>query len=305
MEQNEEKIMRIIISGSSGFLGKHILERLAGSDMEIYALTSQIGTLAGFCEGFSNIKVSGRDALHNREIPVSADTVLINCAFPRNTRGENFAVGLDYISELLQDAVDQGIGAVINISSQSVYDPQRDYAADEESPVIPSSLYAVGKYASEMVTRAVCRDRSYTNIRLASLIGPGFDQRVVNKLVKFAISSGRISVKDNAQRFGFLDVEDAVSGILSILDLPAENWSNVYNLGGNQTYSLVEIARSIVSVFSDTYQKKVEVEIQKDDSAAKLNTALDCSRLQKEAGYRQNITLEESIRRIAGVCGGI
>ena len=86
MEQNEEKIMRIIISGSSGFLGKHILERLAGSDMEIYALTSQIGTLAGFCEGFSNIKVSGKDALHNREIPVSADTVLINCAFPRNTR---------------------------------------------------------------------------------------------------------------------------------------------------------------------------------------------------------------------------
>lgn len=289
--------MKVIISGAGGFLGNALLQRMKEKTaIEVYALTSQVEQMRLRFPECQNINICSKNSVQNREIPITSDTVLLNCAFPRNAKGEQFALGLNYVSQLLQSAVIQGVGAVINISSQSIYDQKRDRAAAETDNAHLDSVYAVGKYASELLTEAICFNRPYTNVRLASLIGPQFNQRVINKLVECAFKTGKLYIRNGEQQFGFLDIEDAVNGIINILDVKTYVWKPVYNLGGNRTYSLLDMAEIIVAIFKKEYGKQLKIEIETDDT--KLNTALDCSLLQKDTGYMQQITMEQSVYRI-------
>ena len=98
------------------------------------------------------------------------------------------ADGLKYIQSVFEKSVEGNAAVIVNISSQSVYSQKRTEAATEETPVCLESPYAVGKYAVELMLESICRGSKtrYTNLRMASLIGPGFDQRIVNRLVRQA-----------------------------------------------------------------------------------------------------------------------
>lgn len=290
--------MRIIVTGASGFLGKNIVKKLIDDgQVEIHALTSQTEILQREFAGVNNVKVGESEDIALGKYNFNKEDVLINCAFPRLAMGGEFAQGLEYISRTLSSAVERGIGAVINISSQSVYSSQRNSAASESDTLVDlETVYATGKYATELLTGVTCYKTAYTNIRMASLIGPTFNQRITNKLVDNALGNGEISVATGKEKFGFLDIEDAVMGILEIIQLPSEKWKKVYNLGGRQEYSLLEIANTIAKVFQEEMGRAIEVKISPGTST--INTALDTTLLSMDTGYQQGVTLEESIRKI-------
>lgn len=293
----KEANMRIIITGAGGFLAQHLIKRFAeNKSITLCALTSQYEKLEKQFRKEQNINIYDKDAIQQKQLILSEKDILINCAFPRNQAGTAFAEGLLYIQTVLLAAAKQGVGAVINISSQSVYDPERSYPAAEHSPLCLNTVYAVGKYTSELLTESICTAIPYTNLRMASLIGPGFEQRITNKLAKAALLNGELTVMENKQQFGFLDIEDAVDGIENIIGLDAMRWSGIYNLGGDHTYSLLEIAEVIADILWKKYGRKIQIRTKKDTQV--LNTSLNCSLIKKETGYKQNRTLEYSMSKI-------
>ena len=136
---------------------------------------------------------------------------------------------------------------------------------------------------------------------MASLIGPGFDQRLVNRLIRQALETGSISVKNNQQVFGFLDVEDAARGILSLADFPAERWKECYNLGIGTGYRLTEIAAAVQEVLRSKYGVETAADVQDGDE--RLNTAVNAERIAAETGFVPCISLHQSIEKIAAAEG--
>ena len=283
----------IAITGAGGFLGSALLKQLVTrQDVRIYAFTFDFER-----ERPDFIKNEAVIPVDNSEVDsfdFSRVDVVIHCAFPRNAASSIIADGLDFVAKVLKKAA--SAGAVINISSQSVYDPNRTAPAKETDKCFLDSKYAVGKYASELLNNTLCAGIPHTNIRMASLIGPNFDQRVTNKLVNIALETGSLTVNDDAQYFGYLDIEDAARGILSLLDIPAQNWKTVYNLGSARTYTLKTIAETVADVISRECGKKIEIQLQAADAV--LNSSLDADRLQADTGFAPSVSLEESIRRI-------
>lgn len=286
---------KIVITGAGGFLGTALLQRLAAqADVEVTAFTFDFER-----ERETFVRAENIVPLDNSEaadFDYSQTDVLINCAFPRNAESAVIANGLSFIADVIRKAAADKIGSLINISSQSVYNPMREKPASEEDALYLETKYAVGKYASELLTNTLCADIPHTNIRMASLIGPAFDQRVTNKMVTAALETGKLRIVDNQQYFGYIDIEDAVSGILSLLTIPASGWHAVYNLGDTRTYTLKDIAETIVSVFRSEQGKQIEIEVAADDKI--LNSALDGALLRNHTGFAPGITLEESISRI-------
>lgn len=290
--------MKLIITGAGGFLGQELIRQLAlEEDYYIYALTSQTEKLKEKYADNSRVQVCHKDILLKEDISLANTDVLINCAFPRNSSGEQFEDGLEYIKNILLSAVKFGVGAVINISSQSLYNQHRQSPANEVDSVCLDSMYALGKYTIEMLVKVICSDIVYTNIRMASLIGPGFDQRVTNKFVNKAFQAEELSVKNGNQYFGFLDVEDAARGILKLMQTPFEKWKNIYNLGSQKGYTLLDIAKVVAEVMEKHYGKKVMIEIIEDNF--QVNSTIDSALLMKDTGYHPQISLEDSILRIA------
>lgn len=286
---------KIVITGASGFLGSHLVRRMLGNGQyEVYALSSKPEQLKEKISG-ENIIYCYKDDLNAEMLK---DSNVISCAYPRNSTGIAVADGLKYIKNVFEVAVESEASAIINISSQSVYSQLRTEAATEETELCLESPYAVGKYAVELMLESICKwsKTKYTSLRMASLIGPGFDQRIVNRFVKQAMETGKLTVKKNQQRFGFFDVEDAVSGIVAMLGVNKLLWKPVYNLGGEGSYTLTEIAEIVKKVVTAKAGKRVEINVIEGEEIG--NSEIDAGLFGEEFGSLQVHTLRESIERI-------
>ena len=290
----------IVLTGASGFLGRNLLSALDGEGARIITVTSKSeNELLDLCS------LKNKDTLQDVCSPRDRQSIsralrradfLINCAFPRSSEGAELAMGLEFTSWLFEEAASQGARAVVNISSQSVYSQHRTEPATEETPVCPESSYAVAKYATELMLNTSCKSIPHTSIRLASLIGPGFDQRVVNKMAHKALTDGRVIVLNCESHFGYLDYLDATAGILALVHGHQSQWKTVYNLGPINSVTLEDVAKTIKSCAIER-DKKVLLDISNTNEGV-INTSLDSSRFYKSFEWIPQISLRKSINRI-------
>ena len=293
---------KVVLTGAGGFLGSHLLVELVGRGTEVCAVssksTAQLLSSAG-SEGadLSLLKVIGHDDWNGLAAEISDADVLVNCAFPRNVDGYQLAEGMGYLQKLFAAAGSSQVGAVVNISSQSVYSQKRTEPACEDTPVCLESKYAVAKYASEQLLEAYFADRPHTNIRLASLIGPGFDQRVVNKMTRCAMESGLIEVCDNGSRFGYLDVLDAANALAAVCESDPTVWEHVYNLGPEDGVTLTEIADCVMKEVAARCGRQVKLQMACSDSGA-TTSVLDSSLFVRSFNWEAHNSLSGTVKRI-------
>ena len=286
--------MRIAITGSGGFLGTTLAEYLLdNTEHELLLLTSQVEKTGKKHSGKRIIVFSNENLEIFRAIKID---ILINCAFPRNADGVQMASGLKYISDVLSAAVEGNVSAVINISSQSVYSLQRIEPASEQTMLVLENGYAVGKYAAELMTNTICNGIPHTNIRMASLVGAGFEQRITNKFISLALEGKKLHIVGGKQRFGFLDVRDAVKALSLLLDSNYRKWEEKYNLGGGESYTLEYIARTVCELSNEYCQKPVNYEVEEAD--VWQNSALNAAKFRETFRWEPIYALRDTLKSI-------
>lgn len=285
---------KIVITGASGFLGSCLVERLKDDcRYTVYALSSKPDDLMQRIGG-TNVSYNYKDAMVAEMLK---DGIVINCAYPRNSTGRTIADGLKYIQRVFEAAVENCAAEIINISSQSVYSQQRTEAATEDTPICLESPYAVGKYAIELMLESICRGSKtrYINLRMASLIGPGFDQRIVNRFAMKLINGEAVKVVRQPKKMGFLDVEDAVSAILAIVSAIPNSIQPIYNVGNGNGYTVEEIYNVVSSVLRNQISIPQPVYENGMDTSS---TVVSYERLHKDTGFIPTIDLDKSVKRI-------
>ncbi len=286
---------KIMVTGAAGFLGRNLVAELVRRGHAVYAVTSKSEEELG-ANGLAAV-VGNRDFETISEL-LDATDVLVNCAFPRNVDGRKLAEGMDYLQRVFATAGASNVGSVVNISSQSVYSQSRTEPAREDTPVCLESKYAVAKYASEQLLEAYCGNKLHTNIRLASLIGPGFDQRFINVMAKRALENGIVEVSDSGSRFGFLDVDDAVTALVALCECaPLDSLGRVYNLGIEGSYSSTDVADELVRVFRDLGWG-VELRHRESQGSSSTSSELDSACFQRDFGWEACESLHSSALKI-------
>lgn len=278
---------RIVITGAGGFLGKELL--FMGRDLNIVAVSSQ------------KVKVSTNTILIDRnnffdDFRFMDTDILVNCAFPTYANGTQIADGMEFVKKLLMKAENEAVGGVINISSQSVHGLKRTDIASEISPISLESVYAAGKYATELLTNSLCRNIPHMNIRMASLIGADSGQRVINRMIRKVVRGEDLTVAMNARRFGFLDVRDAAAALLRLVQMLDNGWEETYMLGSGHAYSLKEMADTILNEYKKYNSNGFE--IRQVDSDETGNSGVDSSKLYSLLGWKPEYTLADSVSDI-------
>lgn len=298
--------MRIMLTGAGGFLGRHLIGMLTAAGHHVIAVSSQPEA------ELRNAWVASSEQLRGELIEVVSTTdlfavaddrfasldVLVNAGFPRAATGPLLAQGLDFQARLFGEAAQAGVGRAVNISSQSVYDGERAVAAAEGDEAYLDTPYATAKYASEIIAEALLGDIPLVHLRLSSLIGPGFDQRLVNKMVLRALAGHDLQVAGGAQIFDFMDVRDAARAVALMCEAPLQGSPETVNIGSANPMTLLEIAECVVRVLHEDFAVDTVVNVEPAESAPR-SSALDCRKLIEEYGFAVEYDLRSTIRAIA------
>ena len=287
---------KVIICGAAGMVGRGLLEYIAehNCDMEIWAAGRNIDQLKQY-ESPTIHPIQNKDV--ENVLTLNQMDVMLQMAFPRNVKPEQWADGISFAANMLKLAKAYEVKSVVNISSQSIYGLNRTEPADEESPISLNSPYTTGKYCMELLMEQLFSDRPYTNIRLSTIIGPATPERVVNKFLATIIAGNNILIKGGKQVFTLLDIRDAAAGLVTLLMSNANKWRHVYNLGTEEHIGILEIAEKCESVAEMHGIFKTKVVVEQNDEVV-LNSLVKVDAFYEDFSWKAAHTIDDSIDNI-------
>lgn len=298
---------KVLVTGATGQLGLNLVRTLAQrpADFSVVAVGRSPAKLKALFRDLPNVELCAikPDFLGYDLGGVDA---VVHCAFTRmqGTAGE-IAESLAYTQRLFELVRKKQVAKLINISSRSVYDQSQPLPWGEATPVMPNTPYAMAKYATELMTRQVAQANAFvraTNLRM-SVINGGLPGPVmidfITKVVGRALKEHRIDLRGGTQILDVLNVADAVSAIIQLLELPPTDWSTEYNLGSGKPTSIVELAQVIKDEVEQILGEGNEVAITlTEDPSVSLQYGLDCSALQALTGWRPVNAIRQTVREV-------
>lgn len=300
-------VKTVMVTGAGGYLGHKLVTKLADEGYKVFAFSRTKKAIEAIYSSDENVLCFDSQDLDTGVIRLGSVDYLIHCAFARpHYTNEQIADSLKFTSRLMAKATMNQVPAIINISSQSVYGTKQKPLWTEDTPVIPETVYAQGKYASElMVENAhLLNKQTYvTSLRLASLSGGDGGLAPVDllsKLVERAVKNETITILGGQQRLERLDIRDAVDAITALLKTDYHLWEPVYNLGADNTYSILEISEKVIYLANKHYGKnsRLEIESSREDLPS---FGMDSGRLRKLTDWAPKYDLDSTIESLLKV----
>ena len=287
----------ILIVGAGGVLGSNLINHIAQQEYYIYAVDLKKDLMISRINPHKNILFFDISELLNGKIKLSEIDIVVQCAFSRSQDGWALVESINLTETIFKLAVEYKIPKLVHISSQSVYGKYREHYSKENDKLNPFDMYGVAKFACEKISSYMSSPATQiTNIRLASLIGPQFPERVVSKMIESAKNYSQINVVGGSQVFSFLDIRDAVYGLTCLLEHSNKEWQSVYNLGTKKSYSIIEIAEEIAEYFKDTTNKDIFINVEEKNIIQQ--NLLDIERFEKDFDWKPKYNLNDSIKEI-------
>lgn len=282
----------IFVTGASGFLGSNLItELLKDDDTKVIAVLGRPEDKANLLPESHNITVYPCSSLFTTDFG-HVDT-LIHTAFSRGDNLQGLTASIEMTEKVIELVNNQDIDSIINISTQGLYQGLKPgEKVTEEGTIGPNTAYGLAKWAVENMLKLGCK-KCFTNIRMASL---STNARFLDFFVDSVIAHKDITITAPNQYASIMDVADAVAGIVSVVDLPLNQRSTVYNLGPGVQHSILEYAQAANEVGETFGFASTNIII--DDSGKDFAICMDCSKLKSQTGWKPKVTKNMMLQRM-------
>ena len=323
--------MRVLVTGTAGFIGSHVAIRLLERGDEVigfdnlsdyYDVGIKKARLARFADhpNYTHIQADLADrasveavfATHQpqRVVHLAAQAGVRYAAQNPHVYVSSNVTGFLHI---LEGCRHHGVEHLVFASTSSVYGANTRMPFSEHQPTEhPLTLYAATKKANEMMAHSYAHLYGIpsSGLRFFTVYGPWGRPDMALFLFTKAIGAGEpIKVFNHGRhKRSFTYVDDIVEGVIRTLDvIPTANpdWqgaapdpasSNVpyriYNIGNEQP---VELLRYI-EVLEDCLGSKANMEMLPLQAGDVPDTEADVSELIRAVDYRPKVSVEEGVR---------
>jgi len=298
--------MRILLTGSSGFVGKHLCHELKTHGHETIGMDIAPVETGPAPDHFIARSITDLDTVSRVIVEVAPDACIHLAAWafagggdPRMVTDINF-LGAFNIFEAFKKA--RSPARILFISSSQVYGMSaRPTPIHEEERFQPDSLYAVTKAAADNLALCYAR-RQNLNLVVArphNHIGPGQSPlfavpsfaRQVAAIRRGATPQMKVGNLDN--RRDFTDVRDIVRAYRLLLEKGQPG--KAYNIASGHAARMGDILEKLCHIAG------VRPEIIRDEALYRpldQSPVLDITRLQTDTGWAASIPLDQTLANI-------
>jgi len=304
--------MKVLVTGGCGFIGSNFIRYLLRQADEYRVVNLDALTYAGNPANLADLQGDSRYAFVHGDI---CDRALVEEVMAAGVETVVHMAAESHVDRSILDAADfvrtnvlgtqtlldvarkMSVRRFVHVSTDEVYGSLGPVGRfSEEQPLSPNSPYAASKAASDLLVRAYVQTYGVPAIitRASNNYGPyQFPEKVIPLFITNALEGRGLPVYGDGQHVReWLFVEDHCEGLMRVLQ--AGRVGEVYNIGGGQECTNLELARLIVQAVGIADEK---IRFVNDRPAHDRRYALNSDKLSVELGWRPRTTLAEGLAR--------
>jgi len=243
--------MKILLTGSEGFIGKHLAEKLKehtiiridrklNNEIMDVVLDTKFDVII-HCAAQTSLPLSKEDPIKDAE-----DNILATIHLLKNYKYKKF----------------------VYISTAAIYPDSKDPISEDVKIDYIDSPYGVSKYAGELYVKLLAKD--HLILRLANVHGKGQEEKSEANVMAHFLKDDPIVVYGGDQTRDFIPVEEVTDHVVKCLNL-----SGTYNIGSGKATKIKDLAWQFVK------DRGVNMIIKDSIEGEKHNSALNISKLER------------------------
>ncbi len=273
---------KILVTGSSGFIGKEIVKRLDKSKV------------------ITDSNNSERIELQNREQVMkldSADMVIhLGGKTPQKELkwSEYFDNNVIGTLNVLEYCIQKKVKKMIYVSSY-VYGNPKYCPIDENHPINPHNAYTESKYLGERLCEFYCNrsDLNLIILRPFNIFGEYMrDGFLITNLINSVKTGKKLTIVNKNSKRDFLHVDDFVNLIVKLIDYDFK--FEIFNVGAGESYSFEDIIKKIERI---TFQK-INVGYEENKEIFIDDIKADISKIKNKTNWQPRIKFDKGLEKM-------
>lgn len=294
----------VLVTGATGFLGRHLCRRLVSLGAEVHGLTrrevpSEVddGSII-WHTGDVTDPASLRDALNSAAPSVVFHLAAYGTTFDEFNREAGFETNVRG-SLNLWEAISNPECRLIAVGSCGEYGQLRGVAREDAS-CEPIGSYAATKHAGVSLLGALGREtgREVVILRPFGPYGPGDrSNRIVPYVIRRLLNGQDVEVTAGEQLRDYTFIEDQIEAFVLAATSPLAETGRVYNIGSGHRISLKELVTAIARTVSEEAVARVHFGARPYREGEVWEMCASIDRARRELGYEPRTSLSEGLWR--------
>ena len=272
----------ILITGSSGFIGKHLIKKIPRYNIPIEK---------------NGKKIDLRDK--EKVLKIKRVNTVIHLAgktpySKRLSNNEIFEHNILGTLNILEYCISKKVEKLIFVSSY-IYGNSKNNPINEKHIVQPHNTYTKSKYLAEELCKDYAKKFGIKLIILrpfnlfGNLQKKGF---LISNIIEAIKNNSSISITNKNNKRDYLLIDDFIDVILKMIDFDCK--LEIFNIGSGKSYSF----EKIIQLFEKKSGKKIKREnkVSKDNNISKIQA--DISKITKKTGWHPKYNFEEGVEKI-------
>jgi nucleoside-diphosphate-sugar epimerase len=249
---------KVLITGSTGFIGANLVQRAVGAGSDVYILTRKLSNTWRINDKLEDVTryivdLSDQDSLGSAILSIKPDIIYHTAAYGGNPSQKDFMkiIESNYIgtANLVNACKKVGFDLFVNTGSSSEYgikgSPMR-----ENDLLEPVNEYAVSKSAATLYSQFVARTEKLPIVTLRLFSPYGCYEgstRLIPSVILDCIRKKNPKITSLSFVRDFIFVDDVIEAYLKILDA-SEIGGEIINIGSGRQHSIGDAVNKIIEL---------------------------------------------------------
>ena len=293
--QNAFAGRRVMVTGASGFLGRHLCRRLTEFDAELFAAGRGDQPDGIPTKHWCRFNWADSSQVQQAVAKVKPEILFHLAGVADGRRGREWVLptlhgNLTATVHLLTAVADLGCQRIL--LAGSLEEPTENELATNP----PDSPYAAAKFATSLYADLFRRLYALPVLtaRIFMTYGPGQpSHKLIPSVISTLLRKGSLQIESGERLVDWIYVDDTVEGLLSLAAL-SNPQSSTYDVGWGQLYSVRDVVQRLANLLEGTVPLEFAETSQR---GAERVAAANLEQTKIATGWSPQITLDQGLAR--------